>query len=255
MIISHSRKFIFVCPRKVASTSVEIALSRSCSEDDVIIGDDLFCNGVLSSQNQAALPACSRHILPDNLRENIGAKVWDEYFKFTVVRNPWDLVVSYIHFKFGPDWENISRWNWYQYRHFHAVRRRFYQRRARHDFTRGRKRDSTELILRKGAFPYIYDIPAFYVIDAQVRAYADYYIRFENLQRDYDKVCRVLQLPRQSLPKARTDTRSKDDDYRDYYTAWSRDYIAALCHEMIDAFGYRFCRSASGSPSPRMGVG
>ncbi len=36
MILSHARKFIYIKGRKVAGTSIEIALSRICGPDDVI---------------------------------------------------------------------------------------------------------------------------------------------------------------------------------------------------------------------------
>ena len=121
------------------------------------------------------------------------------------------------------------------------MRRHFYKHRARGVFNHGHKKESVELILRKDVFPYVAEIPKFYFIDGE--KYADYYIRYEGLQRDYDEVCRMLRLPRYSLPKTRDKVRKKDDDYHDYYTDWSRDYIAGLCHETIDAFGYRFAGS------------
>ena len=248
MIISHKHKFIFVCPRKAATTSVQISLSRSCSEDDVLIHDRPFSGdiystdfGVLSARNATAFPTFTNHTLPSKIRERIGAKIWDEYFKFTIVRNPWDLLVSFVHHKFGPDWRYIHRLSLRQWRHLYAVRRHFYKHRARGFFNHGHKKESVELILRKDAFPYVAEIPRFYFIDGE--KYADYYIRYEDLQRDYDEVCRMLRLPRYSLPKTRDKVRKKDDDYHDYYTDWSRDYIAGLCHETIDAFGYRFAGS------------
>jgi hypothetical protein len=36
MIISHEHKFILLKTRKTAGTSIEIALSRFCGDDDVI---------------------------------------------------------------------------------------------------------------------------------------------------------------------------------------------------------------------------
>ena len=251
MIISHKHKYIFVCPRKVASTSVRISLSRSCGDDDVIVGDEVFRPdvdtddfGVMSARNVDAFTntmvsgRVSPHFLPDTIRRNVGAKIWDEYFKFTVIRNPWDLVVSYIHFKFGPDWPNRPGWNLLRRRGLINARRRFGQNRARRDFKSGRHRESVEQILKQDLFPYIAEISKFYFIDGQ--KYADCYIRYENLQHDYDKVCRLLQLPLDALPRTKSKVRKKDGGYRDYYTEWSREYIAGVCREMIDAFGYRF---------------
>ena len=36
MIVSHSRKFIFLKTRKTAGTSLEIALSKYCGPEDVL---------------------------------------------------------------------------------------------------------------------------------------------------------------------------------------------------------------------------
>ena len=214
MIISHEHKFIFVCPRKAATTSVSISLSRSCSEDDVIINDDRFSLdidstdfGVLLARNATAFPTFTKHTLPSKIRERIGAKLWDEYFKFTIVRNPWDLLVSYIHFKFGPNWRNIHRLSLRECRHLRAVRRHFYKHLVRSVFNHGHKKNSVELILRKDVFPYVAEIPRFYFIDGE--KYADYYIRYQDLQRDYDEVCRMLRLPDTLCRKRRTRSEKK----------------------------------------------
>jgi hypothetical protein len=36
MILSHTRKFIFIKTRKVSGTSMEISLSQFCGEGDII---------------------------------------------------------------------------------------------------------------------------------------------------------------------------------------------------------------------------
>ena len=36
MIISHRHRFIFIKPKKVAGTSIEISLSRICGPEDVL---------------------------------------------------------------------------------------------------------------------------------------------------------------------------------------------------------------------------
>ena len=252
-IISHRHKFIFVCPRKVAGTSLRVALSRSCAAGDVIIGDETFRGdidadnfGALSAQNTeafadaAAAGWLSPHILPDVIRDKVGDGVWDQYFKFTVVRNPWDLFVSFYRYKLLVDWPNVQDAGGRFVRGWLGnARRRMRLRRALRDLKRGRRKESVEFALRKGLFAsLIAEIPAFYF--SRGRRYADCYLRFENLQRDYDEVCRSLKLPAQTLPRTKTKVRKPGDDYRDYYTDYSRERIAALCRRMADDFGYRF---------------
>lgn len=119
--------------------------------------------------------------------------------------------------------------------------------RLRRTFARGYRKQAVETILREGLFSDISKIPQFYF--SRGEPYADYVIRFENLHQDYDEVARRLGLPPQSLPRTNNLPRPKKTDYRDYYTDFSREYVADLCRPMTAAFGYRFDDGAEGHRS------
>ena len=248
-IISHSRKFIFVHARKTAGTSLQISLSRWLGEDDVVsirkrtrafdrrVDTDYFDS---VRQRRVDRMGCSyhHHDLPDDIRRKVGETVWASYFKFTVARNPWDLLVSYLHYKLDPShWPAVWRRRGPAAFVRNAPRAlRLFQ--VRREFARGRRKESVEAILREGLFRKIEEMPRFYFSRGQVCA--DCVIRFESLQQGYDEVRRRLGLPPQSLPRTNTRPRPKNTDYRDYYTDFSREYVADLCRPIIDAFGYRF---------------
>lgn len=80
MILSHKHKFIFICNGKTGTTSIEAALEPYQEGKELDLGvPRLFV---------------PKHIPPALLRGVLPAAVWDEYFKFVFVRNPWDLFVS-----------------------------------------------------------------------------------------------------------------------------------------------------------------
>src|SRR4051794_10259239 len=93
MIVSHKCRFIFVKTLKTAGTSLEVFLSQHCGPDDVVTpilphvephrprNHDGFFN----------------HMPAAVIRERVGPKVWETYFKFCVERNPWDKTLSYYH--------------------------------------------------------------------------------------------------------------------------------------------------------------
>ncbi len=245
-IVSHKHRFIFVCPRKVAGTSIRLNLSPLCGDGDVIAGDETFRPGV-DADEYGTMRARNNdgysqpHILPDDIRRRVGEQVWNDYFKFTVVRNPWDLFVSLYFYKFKVDWPNLVRdaGGIVQRGGLGNARLHLRLRRARRDFARGRHREGIEFSLRKGLFAaLVAEIPAFYFSDGE--PFADYYIRFENLQDDYNEVCGLLKLPRRDLPRTKTRVREKNRHYHDYYTDYSSACITRQCGAMADAFGYRF---------------
>lgn len=250
MIISHKHKFIFVRPRKIAGTSVIIALARSLGSSDVLAlpqpeiqskpgldGDDFPTLRRLNDTTASRVA----HVLPQTIRDEAGEDVWESYRKFTIVRNPWDWFVSlHVHWV-RHIWDEIK---------VPGVRG-LMRRRSSTLYRRGRSfaqaqqlfrsdqlKECVELALRRNLYPrQLGDMERFYFLDGQ--RYADDYLRFENLQDDFDSLCQRLGLEQRALPRAKTELR-KGDQYQHYYTTFSRQRIAEHCGRVLDEFGYSF---------------
>ncbi len=116
MISSHRHKFVYLKARKVAGTSVEVALARHCGEGDIVTPIGSF--NPKWDEEEYAHPGrmrrgYRRHSPLISVRRRVGQTLWDTYFKFAVVRNPWDLVVSQYHWATrGDDWRPFRRTVW-----------------------------------------------------------------------------------------------------------------------------------------------
>lgn len=138
MILSHSRKFIFIKTFKTAGSSLEIALTKYCGKDDVLTMLDppeeelrrKLCG--FGAQNfeepfgNYKAAALARRLLLGRqverfqehssaymVREAVGEDVWNSYFKFTIIRNPFDRCVSRYFYSREHEWyrPKESRWN------------------------------------------------------------------------------------------------------------------------------------------------
>lgn len=138
MLVSHKRKFIFLKTVKTAGTSVEIFFEEFCVEEPIFyeIGrektNSMVSNiGIVGARRGRKLrigkifggfhtkfpgrrlgigklfggvhTKFHHHKPAESLRRALGREIWDDYFKFTIVRNPFDQLVS----KFW--WNNRSR--------------------------------------------------------------------------------------------------------------------------------------------------
>lgn len=92
MIISHRHKFIFIKTRKVASSSLEKILDQYLGSEDISTGS---LRDETPSRNRGA--SIHPHVDCHWIRDNFPTE-WRSYFKFTVVRNPWDCLVSFYFF-------------------------------------------------------------------------------------------------------------------------------------------------------------
>jgi len=130
MILSHENHLIFLKTVKTAGTSFEIALSKFCGSRDVITplkkSDEDLRTGmgfrgtqnnkksiveILSQRKRADLQALKEkswpkhfrnHATAEEIRSHVGRRVWEKYTKITIVRNPFDQIVSqYYHKKAG----------------------------------------------------------------------------------------------------------------------------------------------------------
>ena len=112
MIISHKYKFIYFANGKCATSTIENALAKY-NDDDRIKTVDLSIgkkgvwikkkldNGVHIKN----LWGCNtEHVPPSLVKEELG-NIFDDYFKFSFVRNPYSWIVSqyFWNFKDNPD--------------------------------------------------------------------------------------------------------------------------------------------------------
>ncbi len=125
MIVSHAHKFIFLKTKKTAGTSIELALTKLCGDDDIItpltaIDEARRVDG-RGAQNwklhgwwnsprpfwkrrmlkfTAADYGFYNHMTADAAKTLLNDDaVWRSYFKFAFDRNPWDRQVSWYLYK------------------------------------------------------------------------------------------------------------------------------------------------------------
>ncbi|SHE88478.1 Sulfotransferase family protein [Psychroflexus salarius] len=118
MIVNHKYKFIFIKTQKTASTTLEIALSQLCDENDIITpitsSDEEYrkklgyqsainYNIPFSKYNKKDFLKflCTgkrkrfyNHMSSSEIKRYLGKDIYDSYYKFCFERNPYDKLVS-----------------------------------------------------------------------------------------------------------------------------------------------------------------
>lgn len=247
MIISHRHRFIFLKPRKVAGTSVEVALAQHCGEDDIVTPIGAF-NPKWDENTYAhpgkKWPGYGRHATLKRVRKQLGGELWDDYFKFAITRNPWDLVVSQYHWATRRDDGRPYKGS------VARSLKRFWTRplRVRKNFRAlgaGLARSFLKVDVVTFEFfvthmlRYYEPNDPFY-FDRSGAVGLDFLIRYEDLQSDYASVCERIGLPTSVLPSLKTKSRQERRPYSAYYDDRTRELVAKKYHRHIEHFGYRF---------------
>jgi Sulfotransferase family len=203
MIVNHSRKVIFVANPKTGSTSVEAALAGFNDEHEL---DSRAREGLYTKH----------HITAFELREMLGQSIWRSYYKFTMVRNPWDWFVS---------------------QHFYNL-----QKLAKpHDVETPLAYDD---IVRTEQFLRIYRgcewantaCQNAFVCDESGRPLVDYIGRYEDIDKAFSALSRALGAT-SILPRINA---SLHRYYKEYYSAETRELVRQLYCRDISLFGYEF---------------
>lgn len=101
MIINNTYKFIFVHVPKAAGTSVTNVLSPLTRYCDLEIGGTDFGERIQPAYKKRF--GLAKHSASSDIRAVVGSDVWDKYFKFSFVRNPYKRAVSTFNFLKGWD--------------------------------------------------------------------------------------------------------------------------------------------------------
>ena len=214
MIISHQHRFIFFRAPKSASTSVQLALSSLCGQDDIVSG--LPSHHAKWDEDCAELPSrnlpssLGKHAPPLKVKRNIDAEVWNSYLKVCVTRNPWDLYVSTFF------WNN--RGTDIASKGVDCCRQKFQQ----WCFKKPDRGNQNFYFLPNGA-------PA-----------CEVYLRYESLEADLQQFCEIIDVPAPKLPQTKNKCRPNQLDFRDLYCLRTRLAVARLNAQTISHFGYEF---------------
>ena len=155
-----------------------------------------------------------QHLTADHIREEVGEDIFKSFFKFTVVRNPWDKLVSeytYI--------TNTSREKY--------IIKRLGLSTAGVSFS-----EFAEAVCKRKIFhPHLFS-QSLIVGDS-----LDFIGRFENLQEDFNIVCNKIGIPRKQLPHK---NKSKHKHYTEYYDKETKQIVSEKYAKDIEQFGYEF---------------
>lgn len=232
MLVSHRHEFIYTKTFKTAGTSVEVFFEPYCMPE----GEWTFSQSRPQTVTDAGIigyrgPDDSgktwyNHMPAREIRSKLGEEVWDSYYKFCVVRNPYDKAVS--------------MYNW---------ARRYSNLKTR--LVNLATNISTRLLqLDFQRFAHIAGIDRDkYVLNGSFCL--DDIIFFERIQKDVRRICSTLQLPvdEVDLPHIKSGTRKPTYDTVDYYNSNSRRIIEEKFRPEIEAFGYT-C-PWEGTPKPQ----
>ena len=213
MLVSHRKQFIYTKTHKTAGTSVEVYFEKYCMPEgewkfsQVAQQEFVSPTGIIGMRGPVTTGATwYNHMPAAAIREQVGQDTWERYFKFCVIRDPFDKLVSGFFFSHrDSDWRvhdpvPVFR-EWVQAERFVIDRDK-------------------------------------YTIDDELCL--DHYIRFERLKQGILEVCRAVDLPYQPgrLPRLKGGFRNTALPLSAFYDADTVDVVRKCFGFELETFGY-----------------
>jgi hypothetical protein len=203
-MVLHDQKILFIHIPKTGGTSIEIFFNCYRNKDCVFGWDRRY-----KIWRQHA--TCEEYIK----NKYVEPEIFESYFKFAFVRNPWDRVLSEYR------WRKISK---------------------RYDLSLKQFVISYDQIKEKkyrnkvGLLTHM--LPQYkFIYDTKETLHADFIGKFENLQEDFNKVCEKLGIEKRILPHSK---KTKHKNYEEYYDNETREIVEEKYRKDIELFGYEF---------------
>jgi hypothetical protein len=211
MEISYSHRFVFIHVYRVAGESVKTALRpyAHVPQRRPLIDRVPIVRRIGFPADRRAIEYRWGHMKAKELRAAL-PEVFECSFKFAFVRNPWD-------------WQ-VSNYHYVRQRTDHPFHAQYARFRDFDDYLDWRINDEGPELQQE------------FVLDDAGELIVDFVGHFESLAEDFATVCRRIGIPAE-LPHI---NRSEHSDYREHYTAATRDLVAEAYRSDIDYFGYDF---------------
>ena len=207
MIISHKHRFIFFAVPKTATHTIREALRQHTGEDD-------WEQQVLYGKQFLPIPEIARlqhgHITAEQIRPHLDDDVWNTYFKFGFVRNPFDRFVSTC----------------------------FFLNRGDPNFAESAVRFMKERLPRERFQQRVLVKPQYQQLCWATGDIAlDYVGRYEDLQSSYDTICERIGIASTALGQKNA---SEHKSFDSYYDTELQQQVADFYAEDLRIFDYEF---------------
>jgi hypothetical protein len=208
MRISHKKKFVFIAIPKTGSTTIRRVLDKY---------SDVFSSGSKQDKNY-------EHSSLKLLQKNYDIK---NYTSFCFVRNPFELSVStyFYYLKMIKYWNNVPP-SEYLWQEMHNNYKELMD--GCNNFN-----DYIFKIEEKG---WVYD-DAWNTPQCRYTEKVNFVGKFENIQNDFDKVCNLLKLKKETLDRH---NETIHNHYTAYYSKRAKDIVSKKYELDIKNFGYTF---------------
>ncbi|MGK5092454.1 sulfotransferase family 2 domain-containing protein [Deltaproteobacteria bacterium TL4] len=218
MLISYTHKFIFFHVAKVAGLSIKEALKDYAQEPEKfkVRRPARIINGKPNPLYEM-WDAFMTHVKAKEAQKELPEAIFNQFYKFAFVRNPWDWQVSMYHFI-------IKETN-------HINHELVKSMAGFGDYLKWIV-STPKNPYAKGATPFQKDM----LIDQEGKIIVDFIGRYESLTQDFQKVCQKLQL-NSALPFI---NQSAHRDYKLYYNDETKKMVEEYFKEDIELFGYTF---------------
>jgi len=207
MLVSYHKKFVFVHIFKTAGTSITDSFARFCYRPESFRPSNWRAFLSTNWRKIHRIPI-KKHATALQIRAALDREIFDSFFKFSFVRNPWDWKVSLYHYIL--------------------------------DRPQNRGHEETKKMGSFRNFVFSREKLSFTqtscLVDEFGNLLVDFVGKFENLDEDFQSICHKVGISSR-LPHI---NKSKRTCYQDYYDAETRDLTARLYAEDIERFGYTF---------------
>jgi len=154
-----------------------------------------------------------QHLFAKNIQLEVGTHIFDDYFKFSFVRNPWDKAISQFH-----------------YMRHRADLREFVGMDLDDSFHK-----YLALIQKKTHVQWDEQYKFIYSDDDELMV--DFLGRFENFEQDVNTLVEILGVKMSSIPHS---NRTHHRPYYEYYDNEARELVRMIYKRDITLFGYEF---------------
>lgn len=207
-MINHKYKCIFIHINKCAGTSIDrIFNGKNCGHNTALKYKKHFPNE------------------------------FESYFKFSFVRNPWSKMTSFYHYHVIRGWDLNWDWDRNNYPNFKDFIKTIYSYSREKKVSIFSKKTASKNCHLNDSRNFRISNSIDWLQDEHENILVDFIGKVENLDHDFAKVCKKINMP---IPQIPHNNKSKHKHYSEYYDNETQEIVAHHFAKDIEYFGYKF---------------